>query len=122
VTFFRLFLGIPAIILEGVLGTLAVVVAILGWFASLVLGRMPLGLRNLVAWSVRYSAQATGYLLLLTDRYPYSGPPVEQPEPEPVPEVGPVPEVEWPEPGPVPEVQGPGPGLEGEPEKPAFGT
>lgn len=99
VTFFRLFLGLPAILLEAALGTLAVVAAFLGWFASLVLGRMPGGLRNLVTWSVRYSAQATGYLLLLTGRYPYSGPAVEEPEPEPEPE--PVPEVEGPERGPV---------------------
>ena len=112
VTFFRLFLGIPVILLEGALGTLAFVAAFLGWFASLVLGRMPLGLRNLVAWSVRYSAQGTGYLLLVTDRYPYSGPPVEEPEPE----------VDRPEPGPVPGVESREPGPEAEPEKPPFGT
>jgi hypothetical protein len=99
VTFFRLFLGLPAILLEAALGTLALVAAFLGWFASLALGRMPRGLRNLVAWSVRFSAQTTGYLLLLTDRYPYSGPPVEQPEPELEPE--PVREFEAPEPGPA---------------------
>jgi hypothetical protein len=95
VTFFRLFLGLPAILLESALGTLAFVAAFLGWFAALVTGRMPGGLRHVVTWSVRYSAQATGYLLLLTDRYPYSGPAVEEPAPEPVVE----------EPEPEPEVE-----------------
>ena len=37
-------------------------------------GRMPRGLRNLEAFVLRYSAQLNGYLYLLTDRYPYSGP------------------------------------------------
>ena len=44
---------------------------------------MPLGLRNVTAWYLRYQAEATGYLLLLTDRYPYSGPPVEAAQHEP---------------------------------------
>jgi hypothetical protein len=87
VTFFRLLLGFPAILLEAALGTLAIAAAFLGWFAALVTGRMPRGLRNVVAWSVRYSAEASGYLFLLTDRYPFSGPPVEAPAPEVEPEI-----------------------------------
>jgi hypothetical protein len=35
---------------------------------------MPRGLRNAGALALRYQAQAGGYLLLLTDSYPYSGP------------------------------------------------
>jgi hypothetical protein len=35
---------------------------------------MPQGLRNLVAYGTRYSAQAYAYLLFVTPRYPYSGP------------------------------------------------
>ena len=31
---------------------------------------MPLGLRNLTAWIVRFGAQTNGYIALLTDRYP----------------------------------------------------
>ena len=34
-----------------------------GWFASLVTGRMPSGLRALGAVTIRYSAQVTAYLL-----------------------------------------------------------
>jgi hypothetical protein len=74
-TAFRLILAVPAFILSGALGGLSVVAAILGWFVSLALGRIPEGLRNAAAYSIRYSAQANAYLSLLTPRYPHSGPP-----------------------------------------------
>ena len=48
--------------------------ALLGWFASLVTGRMPRGLRDACAYSVGYNAQVAAYVLLLTDRYPYADP------------------------------------------------
>ena len=48
--------------------------AFLGWFASLALGRMPNGLRDLAAYGVGYNARAGAYALLLTDRYPNSDP------------------------------------------------
>ena len=64
----RLLLAVPALIFAGVLGTIVFVVALLGWFASLALARMPEGLRDLGAYCVRYQAYA--YLLLLTPRYP----------------------------------------------------
>jgi len=73
-TLFRAILVIPAVLLASVYGTLAGVAAVLGWFASLATGRMPLGLRNAAALAMRYSAQTTGYALLLSDAYPYSGP------------------------------------------------
>ncbi|HXV33081.1 MAG TPA: DUF4389 domain-containing protein, partial [Gaiellaceae bacterium] len=44
--------------------------AIFGWFVCVALARMPLGYRDLVAYGLRYSAQTTGYMLFLTDRYP----------------------------------------------------
>jgi hypothetical protein len=91
VTFFRLLLALPALVVTNGLLLSAFVAAILGWFAALALGRMPEGLRNLVAFAVHYSAQVNAYLLLVTGRYPYSGPrgsteePEEEPfEPEPV--------------------------------------
>ena len=76
-TFFRLFLALPAIALSAALGgggsvsfsrgrgrttggstsgALALATAILGWFASVVGGRMPKGLRDAGAYSVGYSA------------------------------------------------------------------
>jgi hypothetical protein len=76
VTLFRLFLAIPALMLAGAYGTAALIVAILGWWAALVTGRMPEGLRNLGAVSLRYSAQASAYLLLVTEGYAYAAPAV----------------------------------------------
>jgi hypothetical protein len=70
VTFFRVVLVIPAYVFATVLGTVAQVVAVIGWFASLVLGRMPKGMRDLMAYCLRYQAQTYAYLLLLTSRYP----------------------------------------------------
>ncbi|MEO8291223.1 MAG: DUF4389 domain-containing protein [Gaiellaceae bacterium] len=92
-TAFRLPLAIPAFIVNSALSSALFFVAIFGWFVSLALGRMPKGLRNLGAWAIRYGAEAEGYLFLLTDTYPYSGPwefalpapapPEAEPEPEP---------------------------------------
>ena len=73
--------------MAGALGGLLVAAAILGWFASLATGRMPLGLQRMGAFVLRYNAQVQGYLLLLTDRYPYSGPWVGEPEPASMPEL-----------------------------------
>jgi Domain of unknown function (DUF4389) len=70
---FRLVLAIPAFIFAGVLGTIGFVVAFLGWFAALGLGRMPRGMRDLGAYCLRFQAQAYAYLLLLTQRYPSLG-------------------------------------------------
>lgn len=82
VTGFRLLLGLPALLVAGGLGGVLAVGAILAWFAALVTGRMPASLLALGAFALRYSAQANGYLYLLTDRYPFSGPPAQEPEPE----------------------------------------
>ena len=72
--FFRLVLALPAILLAAAYGSLLFVVAVLGWFAALFTGRMPLGLRNAGALALRYTAQLYGYLFLVTGSYPYSGP------------------------------------------------
>ena len=71
---FRLVLAIPAFMIDSAYGGLLFAVAVLGWFAALATGEMPLGMRNAGALAIRYSAQANGYILLLTDAYPYSGP------------------------------------------------
>lgn len=73
-TAFRVVLAFPALLLAGAYGTAALVVALLGWWAALFTGRMPEGLRNLGAVSLRYSAQATAYLFLVTEVYPYATP------------------------------------------------
>ena len=111
----RLFLAIPALLIGGGLplsyantragnrgttrsfgtggGSLVAVCGVLGWFASMALGRMPKGLRDAGAWSVGYTAQTTAFLLLLTDRYPNADPTemlamVERPPRHPVRVVG----------------------------------
>jgi Domain of unknown function (DUF4389) len=89
VTFFRIILAIPAFLLSGVLSVALFALSFLGWFAALVTGRMPTGLRNLGAICVRYLAQTTAYTFVVTDRYPHASPalrPPPEPEPEPEPE------------------------------------
>jgi hypothetical protein len=73
-TAFRLILAIPAFAAAGAFGTVAAVAAVGAWFSALATGRVPEGLHGLLAWAVRYEAQANAYLWLLTDRYPYTGP------------------------------------------------
>ncbi len=72
VTAFRLVLVLPALLMYSALSYALLCVAIGGWFASLVTGRMPSGLRALGAVIIRYSAQVSAYLLVVTDRYPNS--------------------------------------------------
>lgn len=81
---FRLPLALPALLLAGAYGGLSWVLAVLGWFSSLVRGRMPRGMRNAGALALRYHAQTLGYLFLLTDSYPYSGPCASDREPQAV--------------------------------------
>jgi hypothetical protein len=93
----RIFIALPALLLSSALGgtggaryssfkgsgrrntsfgggALVLACAVLGWFACLARGRMPKGLRDALAYSVGYSAQAGAYLLLVTDRYPNADP------------------------------------------------
>ncbi len=83
-TGFRLILAIPALLVEGAMlggsagrsgGYNANIGALwasafLGWWAALFTGRMPEGLRDLNLYALRYSAQSSAYLLLVTERYP----------------------------------------------------
>jgi Domain of unknown function (DUF4389) len=99
-TLARIFLAIPALLLASVLvgvpglgggggggrregdewwaqasgGGLIFAIAFLAWFVCLIRGRMPNGFRDLQAYALRYNAQALGYVLLVTDRYPNSDP------------------------------------------------
>jgi uncharacterized protein DUF4389 len=95
-TFFRIFLAIPALLLSTALGggssfnvsggrsstfrgqggggALGAACAVLGWFASMVRGTMPKGLRDAGAYGVGYTAQVLAYVLLVTDRYPSADP------------------------------------------------
>jgi hypothetical protein len=97
---FRLLLALPALLLSSTLGGsaalggwsgvallsgtggLALVVALLGWFASLVRGRMPRGMRDAATYAIGYGAEAAAYALLVTDRYPLATPGRVVPAPE----------------------------------------
>ena len=70
VTFFRIVLAIPALIVASVLHQVLAIVALLGWFTCLAIGRMPKGMRDLAAYCLRYELQTCAYLYLLTARYP----------------------------------------------------
>jgi hypothetical protein len=76
VTLFRLVLAIPAFVVAYVLVFVMSVVALIGWFVALVIGRMPKGMRDLSAYCLRYEAQTYAYMIVLTSRYPsFSGTP-----------------------------------------------
>ncbi len=75
ITFFRLVLAFPAFLIASGLSGALVYIAFFGWVASLIVGRMPEGFRNLGAYGLRYNAQLNAYTYILTDRYPFSGPP-----------------------------------------------
>jgi hypothetical protein len=92
----RILLAIPAILLSSTLGAgftwsasggfyalfvalatssgVAGAAAFFAWFAILVLGREPRGLRDVTAYALGYGAQTGAYALLLTGRYPNSDP------------------------------------------------
>jgi hypothetical protein len=87
VTGFRFILAFPALLVASGLGGLVLAAAFLGWFAALATGRMPSGLERMGGFVLRYNGQLNAYLLLLTERYPYSGPWLAAsppPEPQPV--------------------------------------
>ncbi len=69
-TLLRIVLVLPAYVLASVLNDVLVVIALIGWFYAVAVGRYPRGFRDLSAYCLRYQAQTWGYLLLLTDRYP----------------------------------------------------
>jgi 2-(1,2-epoxy-1,2-dihydrophenyl)acetyl-CoA isomerase len=69
-TLLRVVLVIPAYVFATALGYVLAIVAFLGFFYALGLGRYPKGFRDLGAYALRFQAQTFAYLLLLTDRYP----------------------------------------------------
>ncbi len=120
-TLFRGLLAIPAFLVSSALNVALVVNAILTWFAALVTGRAPEGLRNLSVFALRYAGQTNAYTFFLTDQYPHSSPlegadPESELEPEPAPE-----SVPWSVPSHVSEAEPlsapePQPGADPEPE------
>jgi Domain of unknown function (DUF4389) len=63
-------LAIPHFIVLYVLGVVAEVVSIIGWFAIVFTGKLPEGLANLVCLYVRYNNRAVAYAGFLREEYP----------------------------------------------------
>jgi 2-(1,2-epoxy-1,2-dihydrophenyl)acetyl-CoA isomerase len=80
-TLLRVILVLPAYVLAYVLSSVLQVLAFASWCTALVLGRLPRGLRDLMAYCLRYQQQTHGYLYLLTDRYPTLASGTVPPEP-----------------------------------------
>jgi hypothetical protein len=57
----------------GVLGGVALVCALIAWFAIVFTGRYPDGLRQLVEFCLRWRVRAAAYVALLRDEYPPFG-------------------------------------------------
>ena len=71
--FFRWILAIPHAIWLGLWGVVAALVAVVNWFATLLLGRSPLGMHNFLARYVRYSTHYNAYAYLLANPFPGFG-------------------------------------------------
>jgi hypothetical protein len=68
--FFRFFLALPALLVSQVLRYLSQLLALFSWITSIVLGRVPRGIRDFAAFALRFEQQTNAYLYLLTGRYP----------------------------------------------------
>jgi hypothetical protein len=89
---FRLIVGIPVILLAYVQSLIALVIALIGWFAILFTGKLSEGLFDPLRSALAYNARATAYFGLLTEDYPpfsledaSAGSPPPEPPPPPVP-------------------------------------
>jgi hypothetical protein len=70
-TFFRLILAIPAYAVTYVLQLLGRLLAFFAWFVVVFTGRLPQSLFEVMEMPQRYQTRTTGYLMLLTDAYPW---------------------------------------------------
>lgn len=77
-TLFRLLLAVPAFIVSSAYSSALLFLAVLLWFMGLFLGRVPDGMQAFGAAAVRYGAQLQAYAFLVTDRYPYASPGIEE--------------------------------------------
>jgi 2-(1,2-epoxy-1,2-dihydrophenyl)acetyl-CoA isomerase len=66
----RPLLALPALVFAFVLLVVASAVAFVAWFPAAAAARTPRGMRDLMAYCLRYQAQTFAYLALLTSRYP----------------------------------------------------
>jgi hypothetical protein len=67
---FRILLGIPHYFVLFFLFIALFFVAVIGWFAALFTGRLPLWAHTYISGVVRWDVRVNAYVFLLTDRYP----------------------------------------------------
>ena len=73
-TFFWIILAIPHYVVLYFLEIAAMVVLIISWFAILITGKNPKSLFDFMNWYMRWMTRVSGYLYLMTDKYPpFSG-------------------------------------------------
>jgi len=68
--FIKWLLVIPHLIVLLVLGLVAYIAIIIGFFAVLITGAWPAGLRDYIIGVVRWGERVVAYMYLLTDQYP----------------------------------------------------
>jgi len=67
---FRLIVGIPVLLLAYVQSLIALVIAIIAWFAILFTGKLSQGLFDPLRSALAYNARANAYFFLLTEDWP----------------------------------------------------
>jgi hypothetical protein len=68
--FFRLILAIPHFIWLSLWAVIAILAAVVNWFATLFTGRSPDGLHTFLATYLRYQTHVTAYAYLIADPFP----------------------------------------------------
>ena len=68
--FFRLILAIPHFVWVTLWAVIAILAAIVNWFATLFTGRSPDGLHTFLATFLRYGTHVRAYVLLIADPFP----------------------------------------------------
>lgn len=66
----RLILLIPQFVTLWVLGVVATLAAVIGWFYALVFGRLPVTAAGYLTSYLGYATRVAGYAMLLVDQYP----------------------------------------------------
>lgn len=69
-TAFRLILAIPVMIINYAMGAVASVMAVIVWFASVILGRTGEGLHDALHLGISYQVRAMAYFTLVTEDWP----------------------------------------------------
>ena len=82
VTFLRLPLAFPAIVLWSVFDVVLTLVSVASWFVAVALGRTTAGLQELGTFCLRYQLETQAYVMLVSPSYPRLAPPVARTEPE----------------------------------------